>query len=451
MSKKKKNQLQIIDSAIEFQPDAIELEHRKLPWWANSGVLWLFAFMVGCIVWASVCKVDVIVRCTGKVVSTDPTITMTPMDRMVIDKVLVREGDKVKKGEVLFQFDPTINEADYVNYSEMLAKLQPTYDRLLAEFNGNDYVVTNPKDRNQQIQKVLFDQRKKSYESEVEYYEAAINVTLAQINSVKDQIVTYTNLVNEFEKTLSAYKELVDKRAAASLDLIEVQMNMMSYEGTLTQYKNSLPSYDSQLASNKAQLQAYKETWREQVANEFNQAEQQLTEYKQAMAKIKRYRSYYELIAPCDAMVQEVAKYSKGSAVPEAEPLITLVPVDTKYYVEVEIPAKDISKVKLGQTVRVKLTPYPFQVWGTMKGNLTHISEEAFTRQQNQSMEVAMTGSTYYRGQVEIISAFTNEPDNFVMKPGMEAVGEVITGDRRIISYILHPLIKMLDESIREP
>ena len=81
---KKKNELVLSNDVIEFQPDAIELANRKLPWWASAGVLWLFGFLLIAIIWASVCKVDVLVQCNGKVVSLTPGITMSPLDRMII-------------------------------------------------------------------------------------------------------------------------------------------------------------------------------------------------------------------------------------------------------------------------------------------------------------------------------------------------------------------------------
>ncbi len=451
MSKKDKNQIVLANSAIEFQPDAIELANRKLPWWANLGVLWLFLLFVVAIVYASIYKVDVMVRCTGKIVSVQSNITMMPIERMIIEDINVREGDLVHKGDVLFVFDPTVNEADYVNYSELLAKAEPTYERLLAEFMETKYVPKDPNDRNQQIQQVLFEQRKRTYDSKVAYYDSAIKTTESQIASVKDSIITYENMIKEFDQTVQAYKYMASKGAIASLEQVQVEMNRISYEGTLTQYRNSLPTYMAQLASNQAERLAYIEAWREQVASDFNTAEQELTQYQQAMEKVKRYRDYYKIIAPCDAIVQEVAKYSRGSAVREAEPLISLVPVDAGYVVEIEIPAKDVSKVHLGQQVRVKLAAYPFQVWGTMEGKLTQISEDAFTRQQAQNMEVALTGNTYYRGWVTLDSGFKKEPDNYRLQPGLEATAEVITGQRRIITYIFHPLIKMLDESLREP
>ena len=76
-----------------------------------------------------------------------------------------------------------------------------------------------------------------------------------------------------------------------------------------------------------------------------------------------------------------------------------------------------------------------------------------FTRNSQQPVDAArmMSGNSYYRGRVVITGDYEHRPKNFSMRPGMEAQAEIITGERRIISYIFHPLIKMLDESVREP
>ncbi len=449
----KKNEMVLAKDAIEYQPDAIELANSRLPWWARMGVIWLFAFMVGIIVWASVCKVDVIVQCNGKVISTVDNITMMPPERMVIDEVCVREGDSVKKGDVLFKFDPTINEADYKNYTDTIAKLEPAYERLLAEYEHKVYTPKNPKDRNQQIQKTMFDQRKRTYDAKLDYYDAAIASAKSQIESVKVTIANLNANLEKYSDIVKRYSWLKEKDAVSVLDLSQVQINEISYQNQRDQYLNSLPTYESQLASSKAERQAYIEDWEQKVAEEFNTAEQDLLQAKQQLNKVIRYRDYYFLNSPHDAIVHEVAKYARGSAVREAEPLITLIPVNVQYELEIEIPAKDVSKVKLGDEVRIKLTPFPFQTFGTMKGKLTNISEDVFTRNNQQPVDAArmMSGNSYYRGRVIITGEYEQTPKNFSMRPGMEAQAEIITGDRRIISYIFHPLIKMLDESVREP
>ena len=152
-----------------------------------------------------------------------------------------------------------------------------------------------------------------------------------------------------------------------------------------------------------------------------------------------------EMRAPCDAVVHEIASFSPGSAVQEAEALITLIPMNGNIELETEIRTQDIGKVSKGAEARVKLTAYPFQKHGTLKGVVRDISENTLSKNA-QGQEL-----TYYRGRVTVSGKLNGVKESFRLIPGMEAQCEIKCGKRRIIEFILHPLIKALDETAREP
>ena len=469
MSKKKKNELILANDAIEFQPDAIELANRRLPLWANSGVIWLFSIMVIGIVWASVSKVDKIVQTTGKVISDAPNITMMPVDRMIIKEVHVREGDVVEEGDILFTFDPTINEADYRNITSQIGKLQPLYNRLRMEFDGTepagdaDFSRLWPQfaelDTSIKVSQTDIDLQRRLFEHRVayqaarrEYYEASIESTKNLITSLEDAIASTEYIMSGFDQIKVAYSDLFNRDGVSMVEYLQVLINHASQDSQLIQYRNQRATYSAQLASNIAEKQVMEADWLRQVGTELNEVEQQLLSARESLSKVLRYRDWYEIRSPRRAVVHELARTAPGSAVREAEPLITLIPLDVEHLIEIEIAAKDRADVMIGNQVAIKMTPYPFQVWGKLVGTVIMISEDSFTRQTPPSDAMqAMKGNTYYRAHVRVDSHLETDSGVPVMiKPGMEAQVDVRVGERRIITYILHPLIKMLDESARE-
>ena len=134
-----------------------------------------------------------------------------------------------------------------------------------------------------------------------------------------------------------------------------------------------------------------------------------------------------------------------SSPVREAETLITLVPLGGRLEVEAEIEAKDIGKVNEGDPVRVKVSAFPFQKYGTLDGRVRVLSEDAFTRQA----ENGRAGNTFYRARIELATEGGSLAERII--PGMETQSEIRVGERRIIEYLIHPIIKSLDEAIREP
>jgi HlyD family secretion protein len=191
--------------------------------------------------------------------------------------------------------------------------------------------------------------------------------------------------------------------------------------------------------------------WKKDVSEQLVAAEQAKTSIHKALEKVLRLNEYIELRAPCEAIVHEIASFPVGSAVREAEALITLVPIDCDIELEAEIPAKDIGKVRAGDSVRVKLNAFPFQKHGTLSGVIRTISEDTFQKDNVRQENEKIAAGAYYRARIPLSGKLRNIHSNFRLIPGVEAQAEIKVGVRRVIEYIIHPLIKSLDEAIREP
>ena len=119
--------------------------------------------------------------------------------------------------------------------------------------------------------------------------------------------------------------------------------------------------------------------------------------------------------------------------------------MDGNLELEAEISPENIGKVNVGAPVRIKLTAYPFQKHGTLNGVVRNISEDTLAKQE------AGHNIKYYRARITVSGKLHGVKDNFRLIPGMEAQSEIKCDKRRIIEYILYPLIKALDETAREP
>jgi hemolysin D len=153
------------------------------------------------------------------------------------------------------------------------------------------------------------------------------------------------------------------------------------------------------------------------------------------------------MTAPVDGIVQEVADRSVGSVLREAETLVTLVPDNADLYVEASVPSRDIGYLKLGDSVRVKLESYPFQRFGTISGVLAVISPDSQPLKEGDDKSQVI-----YRVQVKLDDrAAALLARSIHLKPGLVASAEIKTGGETIANYILHPIIRIGDESLREP
>jgi hemolysin D len=130
--------------------------------------------------------------------------------------------------------------------------------------------------------------------------------------------------------------------------------------------------------------------------------------------------------------------------------LFSLVPRNVPLQAEVNVDGKDISRVAVGQLVRIKFDAFPFQKYGTESGTVRVISRDSFAPEAKADRASQMPA--HYRVLVDLSGAeLHGMPENFHMIPGMTVMAELNAGRRSVISYFLYPLLRGLDESIREP
>lgn len=433
--------------AIEFQPDALEIKHERLPWWARYGVWSALVFMLGAIIWASLGKVDVVVSAEGKLITDSPNIVMKPLERTVIKSIDVKVGEVVKKDQILFTFDPVMNMAEAERLSSELSTLGAQVDRLLAEFKDLKYEISDPQNEDQVWQKAIYDQRQKFYEEKINYYDQSIKQIQASQNSQKQSMKNQLAQLEKLKQLEEMFVLLKEKNAATLKEVLQIQIQTMELEASIDSLRNSLVELEHQEQTAIASKNSYIEEWRNSISTELVKIQRELTSTQKQYDKVQAQLTYDVLRAPCNAMVHEIANFPVGSAVREAEALITLVPLDSEIELEAEVQPQDIGKVHIGSEVRVKLNSFPFQKHGTLNGVVRTISEDSFQRAQGEPG----AARTYYRTRITLSGRLRNVKEDFRLIPGMECQAEIKVGDRRIIEYLIHPLIKSLDETMREP
>ena len=433
--------------AIEFQPDALEIKHERLPWWARYGIWSAFLFMAGAVVWATFGKVDIVVTAEGKLVTDSPNIVMKPLERTVIKSIDVKVGEVVKKDQILFTFDPVMNVAEAERLASELSTLSAQVDRLLAEFKYLKYEVSDPQNEDQVWQKAIFDQRQKFYEEKIRYYDQSIKQIQASQHTTRESLAKQEEQLEAIKRIELMFIELQEKNTVSLKETLEIQIQRMELEASVINLRNSLVEQQHQEQTAIASKNSYIEEWRNSISTELVSVQRELTSTQKQYDKSQAQLTYDVLRAPCNAMVHEIASFPVGSAVREAEALITLVPLDSEIELEAEVRPQDIGKVHVGSEVRVKLNSFPFQRHGTLEGVVRTISEDSFEKQQGEPG----SARTYYRTRITLSGHLRNVKDDFRLIPGMECQAEIKVGERRIIEYLIHPLIKSLDESMREP
>ncbi len=437
----------IPEKAVEFQPDALEIANSRLPLWARYSVVFAFIFLVGALAWATIGQVDVIVTGNGKIVSDKQTIVMKPLELTVIKEVNVKIGDVVKPNQILITFDPTINIAEAERLQLEVESLSAKFARLQAEFNQAEYKAAS-NERFPQLQEAIFKQRQDYFKERMSYFDETLKQIDASRKTREDSMANHKARLKEIRTLEDTFDAMYKQKVTTLKEYVELKLSRMQMEATIDELENALLELSHQRGSTLSSRNSFIEEWRNSISEQLVETERELSANQRQYEKHALRISSLYLRSPCEAVVHEIAAFSEGSAVREAEALITLIPLDGQAELEAEIRPQDIAKVQVGSEVRVKLTAYPFQKYDTLNGIVRNISEDTITRQGQADIGQSQT---YYRARISVNGQLRNQPERFRLIPGMEATAEIKAGRRRIIEYLIYPLIKALDETAREP
>ena len=429
---------------IAYQPDALEIQNSPLPGIIRFGVWFPLVAVVGAIVWATLARTDKVVQGGGKLVTNLSTIVMKPLDRSVIKEIKVKIGDVVEKDQPLITFDPEIYQAEAERLQNEIAALEAQFGRLQSEFTNATFVAKN--ERFSRVQGAIFSQRQKYYGEKLVYYDKTLEQVNVSQKSKQDRLRKQSGQLTRQIAIEGMYSNLYYNTHGVSLrEYLEAQMQTLGMEAAVDQLENDILELQQRHGSLMAERGAFIQDWRNKISEEMVTIDRNLTSTRKQYDKQRQLLEYVCLRSPCRAVVQQIAEFSPGSGVREAEALITLIPIDGDIELEAEIRPEDIGKVKVGAEARVKLTAYPFQRHGTLTGVVKNISEDTLDRQMGgMSMK-------YYRARLAVSGKLRLVKDDFRLIPGMEAQCEIKCGRRRVIEYVLYPLIKAMDETAREP
>src|SRR3712207_2413978 len=193
-------------------------------------------------------------------------------------------------------------------------------------------------------------------------------------------------------------RKLYERESGSRLNWLEAAKESLALRQQLNDLKNRERELAHELNAVAADRDAFIDEWNRKTAEELVETTRERTNAAEQLAKAERHNQLVTLTAPMDAVVLEVAKRSIGSVVKEAEPLVTLVPADVPIELETEIAARDIGLVRTGDPVRIKMEAFPFQLHGTLDGEVRTISADAFERETREGI------GAFFRARIRLVN-----------------------------------------------
>jgi hemolysin D len=453
---------------LAFLPAALEVvETPPSPIGRAIGAA-VIAFFVLALAWACWGEVDIVASAPGKIIPSGSTKTIQPFETGVIRSIHVQDGQRVKAGEVLIELDPTMNAAELGRLRSDLVAAQLDAARLRAVLaEGDPMAAFQPPEG---ASPALVEMHRQFLLSQTEEYRAKIAMLSRQREQKEAERATIAAAIGKLEATIPVVEERYEVRKALYGKELGAKLAYLEALQQLLEQKKDLAVQQSRYAEATAALAAIVETNAQTIAEyrrtrfgEFAEAERKAAGLAQDLVKAEQRTKLQVLTAPIDGVVQQLAVHTIGGVVTPAQALLVLVPVDGRLEIEATISNRDIGFVHQGQDAEIKVDTFNFTRYGLLRGMVLTVSQDAIARDKpqdksNDKVQGAEASSSEPRGQelgysarISLDRAQMQLEDKLVnLSPGMAVTVEIKTGSRTVISYLLSPLLRYRQDSLRE-
>ena len=438
------------ETEVGFLPDADAIERSPLPPYLRITVHVLAGALLTFVLWASFSQVEKVVVAHGRLVNPTANIVVQPLETSIIQSVDVRVGQVVKKGQVLATLDPTFTQADEAQLRTRLHSLDTQAAGLRAELDGKPGATPGASGTGDaQLQAQISTERQANFEAQKNKMDQNLARLAASLETNRRDQKVLTERVKSLAEVEAMQEKLMAQQFGAKMALLQARDRRLEVERDLQLAQNRERELTNEIASAQSERAAFNKGWRQKSMEDLLAAMRERDGVNEQLQKADKRHKLVQLTAPVDGVVLEVAKLSQGSVIKEAEAMFTLVPLGAELEAEVQVDALDVGYIKAGDAVHLKVDAFPFQQHGSIDAKVRTISEDAFRRD---AANAAQGMDAYYLSRIAFGKARLQKmPPQSRLLPGMTLTAEIVVGKRSVMSYLIWPLTKALDESIREP
>jgi hemolysin D len=409
------------EDEAEFLPAALSLQEKPVSPTLRITAKVLIALIVFLLGWSIFGKVDIIVNATGEIIPSERTKTIASVEVASVTALHVEEGQVVKKGDVLIELDASAADAEHDKAMSAVTEATLQIARsgaLIAALDTHrpprlSPIKGIPAEKLAEAQGHL-DGQYQDFEAKLRRIEAVITRYAEDLPLTTQRALDYKELAKNHDVAVHAYLE----KEQARVDL----------KGQLTEAKKQRAALIAE--TRRAAYDALGE------GNKILGAARQDALRTEARSKLLK------LTSPVNGTVQQLTVHTIGGVVPAAQPLMLIVPKKERLEIQAMLENKDIGFVEEGQSAAVKIDAFEYTKYGTIPARVVHVSRDAIKDEKRgliYSVIVALGKSSIsVRGREMPLSA------------GMSVKVEIKTGTRRVIEYVLNPLLQHKRESLNE-
>ncbi len=371
----------------------------------------------------------------------------------VVGEVRVREGDRVKAGDIVLRLDDTQTRANLAIVTKALDELAARQARDEAERDAATQVTFPPEllsriaeadvARVVDGERRFFETRRSAREGQVAQLRERILQLKEQIQGLEDQVAAKQREIALIDEELKGVRVLWQKNLIQLARLTALERDAARLQGERGALVSNIAQTRGRMAETELQILQIDQDLRSEVSKDLAEIRSKTSEYVERKVAAEDQLRRIEIRAPQDGVVHQLTAHTVGGVIsPQGEPIMLIVPEADALSAEVKIAPQDIDQVRIGQSAIVRFAAFNQRTTPELEGEVTRISADVSLDQKS--------GVSYYTLRINMPETEIERLKGLRLVPGMPLETFIRTGDRTVLSYLIKPLTDQINKTWRE-
>lgn len=439
------------DDEAMHQKERYRVNDRGRPF-IVFGLTIVAIFLGGLVAWSVLAPIESAAVASGVVKVESNRLVVDHPDGGTIEKLLVREGDYVNDGQPIIYLDTNEVAAELDVLERRRDRLLLIRARLIAE-QANKSAVQFPADiisRAQQdadlaeiitYQRALFDANRAAFEAERQVRGRQIKQFGQQADGFEAELQSTRDQLEIIEEERADLEALFEKGLTPQTRVLALRRERVKLKGQIGSLQAKIAQVNTAIAQSELELLKLEREKQQRISDRLKSVAGEYFELIPRINQLENKLSRHVLRAPAAGIVFGLTKFTIGGVIRPGEKVLEIVPEQSDLVIEIRIDPRDRESVHSGMKADVRITPYESKQLEPIPGTLRSISADI--------KEDERTAERFYTGQVELSQADMRARD-VTLSPGMPAQAMIPLGSRSTLAYLVEPLTRTFERSMRE-
>jgi adhesin transport system membrane fusion protein len=361
----------------------------------------------------------------------------------VIEEILVKPGQDVRRGDILVRLSPTLTNAQFGSSSASVAALRAKIARLNAEVRGGTPDYGGLDSSQVAVEQSLHAARNAELQGMLAAGQARAIQAERAVTEAEAMLAAKRSTLDAASNELRMIEPLAAKEIVSRMDLNKAQNAVIVARNDVAAAEASVARAQSAIAEARSATAQARSDWMGRAGLELSQAQAELSAQQQTLPALSDKVDRTTIRAPMTGRVNRVLVSTVGGSVAPGSPVAEIVPTGDTLFIEAMVRPSDIANVRIGQTSSVEITAYNSAIFGKLEGKVVSISPDALVNEK--------TGESFYTVEVETTGPLLDgDGKKLPIGPGMIANVSLLGEKRSVLSYIFTPITRLAENAFRE-